>query len=160
MYDQKNYSNNSNDGKEIKHVQERPHKRKWTDKSDTNSTKKRLEYQKQEQRDRCGLCGAPSWSRQHVCPAKMAECRNCKTRGHYEKMCKSTIRVQYVDRTTSSAEGDYWEHHRIHKKNNTTQKKGFHNATLLVKNVQIKIIIDSSSPVTLIPECLFNKITP
>ena len=32
MYDRLNESNNSNDGKEIKHVQERPHKRKWTDK--------------------------------------------------------------------------------------------------------------------------------
>ena len=32
MYDRQNDSNNSNDGKEIKHVQERPYKQKWTEK--------------------------------------------------------------------------------------------------------------------------------
>ena len=31
MYDRLNESNNLNDGKEIKHVQERPYERKWTD---------------------------------------------------------------------------------------------------------------------------------
>ena len=49
MYDRHNDSNNSNDGKEIKHVQERPYKQKWSDKSDTDRTKKRLEYEKQRQ---------------------------------------------------------------------------------------------------------------
>ena len=44
--------------------------------------------------------------------------------------------------------------------NNTKQKKGFYNATLLFNNVPIKFILDSGSPVTLIPECLFGKITP
>ena len=49
MYDRLNDSNNSNDGKEIKHVQERPYKQKWTDKSDTDRTKKKLEHEKQRQ---------------------------------------------------------------------------------------------------------------
>ena len=31
MYDRLNDSNNSNDGRDIKHVQERPQKRKWTE---------------------------------------------------------------------------------------------------------------------------------
>ena len=47
MYDRLNDSNNSNDGKEIKQVQERPYKRKWMDKSDTDGTKRSPEYQKQ-----------------------------------------------------------------------------------------------------------------
>ena len=41
------------------------------------------------------------------------------------------------------------------KKNETKQK----NATLLVNNLPFKFIIDSGSSVTLIPKCLFNKIT-
>ena len=44
MYDQ------LNDGKESKQVQERPYKRNWTDKSDTDRSKKRPDYQKQKQR--------------------------------------------------------------------------------------------------------------
>ena len=33
MYDRLNDSNNSNDGRDIKHVQERPQKRKWHEKN-------------------------------------------------------------------------------------------------------------------------------
>ena len=65
MYDCLNDSNNS---KEIKNVQERQYKRKWTDKSDTDRTKKRPEYQKQKPK------GAPNWSRLHFCPAKTPDC--------------------------------------------------------------------------------------
>ena len=94
-YDRLNESNHSNDGKENKHVQERPYKRKWTDKTDQDKSKRPPENQRYKQRDnRCGQCGAPNWTGQHICPAKMAECRNCKRRGHYEKMCRSTKRVQ------------------------------------------------------------------
>ena len=58
MYDRLNDSNNSNDGKEIEHVQERQHKRKWTVKSNADRTK-RPEYQKQKPRDsRCRQCVA------------------------------------------------------------------------------------------------------
>ena len=69
-------------------------------------------------------------------------------------------RVQYVDRTLSSAEEDNWEYDRIQRIRSTKQKKGFYNATLLVNNILIKFIIDSGSPVTLILECLSSGITP
>ena len=75
-------------------------------------------------------------------------------------MCRSLKLVRYVDRTTSSAEEDIWEYDRIQRIDNTKLKKGFYAATLLVNNVPIKINIESGSPVTLIPECLFSKITP
>ena len=68
-------------------------------------------------------------------------------------------RVQYVDITTSSEEEDNWEYNRIQRIHTTKQKEGFYNATLLVNNIPIKFIIDSGSPITLIPECLFSKIT-
>ena len=161
MYDRLNDSNNSNDWREIKHVQERPYKRKWTEKTDADKMKKRPDYQKQKSKDnRCGQCGAPNWTRKHICPAKSAECRKFKRRGHNEKMCRPMRRVRYVDKTTSSAKEDNWDYEKIQRIENTKQKKDFYNATLLVNNVQIKFIIDSGSPVTLIPECLFNKIPP
>ena len=61
--------------------------------------------------------------------------------------------------TTSSAEEDDWDYDKIQRINDNKQKKDFYNATLLVNNVPIKVIIDSGSPATLIPECLFNDIT-
>ena len=92
---------------------------------------KRPEYQKQKAKDnRCGQCWAPNWPKQHTCPAKTAECKNCKRRGHYEKMCRSRKRVQYVDRTTSSLEEVNWEYDRIQRIDNTKLKKDFYNATL------------------------------
>ena len=69
-------------------------------------------------------------------------------------------RVQYVDKTTSSPEEDNWYYDKIQRIENTKQKKGFYNATLLVNNVLIKFIIDSVSPECILPECLFSKITP
>ena len=74
-------------------------------------------------------------------------------------MCRSRKRVQYIEKTTSSAEEDNWDYNRTQRRYDKEQKKDFYNATLLVNNVPIKFIIDSGSPVTLIPECLFNDIT-
>ena len=61
MYDRLNDSNNSNDGRPVKHVQERPLKRKWSEKSGYERNKKRPDYQGQKYKDNgCGQCGAPS----------------------------------------------------------------------------------------------------
>ena len=90
MYDRLNDSNNSNDGRNVEHVQERPQRRKWSEKSSYERIKKRPEYQKQRYKDnRWGQCGTPNLSRQHICPARIAECRNCKKKGHYEKCADS-----------------------------------------------------------------------
>ena len=92
MYDRLNDSNNSNDRRNIKHVQERPRKRKWSEKASYDKNKKRPEYQKPRYKDnRCGQCGAPNWSTQHICSAKSVDCRNCKKRGNYEKMCITRV---------------------------------------------------------------------
>ena len=99
MDDRLNDSNNSNNGRNLKHVQEKHQKRKWSEKSSYERNKKRPEYQKQKYKDnRCGQCGAPNWSRQHICPARTVECRNCETKGHYEKMCRLPKRIQYKDK--------------------------------------------------------------
>ena len=88
MYDRITESNYSNDGKEIQHIQERQYKRKWSDKSSYERARKKSDSQKPKYKDnRCGQCGSPNWSRMHICTAKYAECRNCKRRGLYEKMC-------------------------------------------------------------------------
>ena len=157
MYDRLNDSNNSNDGRNIKHVQERP-RIKWSEKASYDKNKKRPEYQIPRYKDnRCGQCGAPNWSRQHICPAKSVDCRNCKKREHCEKMCKLPKRTQHVDKVSSSAE-DNWDYNKIQRINNNKKNGEYLHATLLVNNAPIKFIIDSGSPVTLIPQCLFDKL--
>ena len=89
----------------------------------------------------------------------MAECRICKRRGHYEKLCISAKRVQYIEKTTSPAEEDDWDYDKTQRMNDYKQKEDFYKARLLVNNVPIKFIIDSGSPVILFLECLFNHIT-
>ena len=158
MYDRLNDSNNSNDGREVKHVQERPQKRKWQEKASYEKNKRRPEYHKERYKDN-GQCGTPNWTRQHICPAKSVECRNCKKRGHNEKMCRIPKRIQYVDKTTSSAEEDNWDNDKIQKINNSKKKINYIYVTLLVNNAPKKFIIDSGSPVTLIPQRLFDEIT-
>ena len=58
MYDQLNDSNNSNDGRNVKHVQKRPQKGKWSKKSGDGRSKKTTGLSETEaQRNRCGQCG-------------------------------------------------------------------------------------------------------
>ena len=160
MYDRLNDSNNSNDGRDIKHVQERPQKRKWHEKTSYDKNKRRPEYNKERYKDnRCGQCGTPNGTRQHICPAESVECRNCKKRGHYEKMCRIPKKIQHVDKTTSSAEEDNWDYDNIQRINNNKKKNDYIYVNLLVNNAPIKFIIDCGSPVTLIPKRLFNEIT-
>ena len=160
MYDRLNDSNNSNDGRDIKHVQERPQKRKWSERPVYERNKRRPHYHKERYIDnRCGQCGAPNWTRQHICPAKLVECRTCKKRGHYEKMCRIPRRIQRLEKTTSSAEEDNWDYDKIQKINNNKKKGEYIYVTLLVNKAPIKFIIDRGSPVTSIPQSLFNDIT-
>ena len=159
MYDRLNESKNSNDGRGIQHIQERQYKRKWSDKSEYERPRKKLDSQKPHHKDnRCGQCGAPNWSRMNTCPAKSAESGNYKRRGHYEKMCRSIKKTQHIERQSSSAEEDNWVYNKMQKVNGNDQKV-FYNKTFLVNGRPSKFIIDSGSPVTLIPNCLFIKTT-
>ena len=74
-------------------------------------------------------------------------------------MCRIPRRIQHLEKTTSSAEEDNWDYDKIQKINNNKKKGEYIYVTLLVNNVPIKFIIDSGSPVTLIPQSLFNDIT-
>ena len=37
----------------------------------------------------CRFCSKPNWSLGHICPARKAQCNNCKKMGHFAKVCKS-----------------------------------------------------------------------
>ena len=159
MNDRLNDSNNSNDGKKHKTCAGTAPEMKMVRKIQLRKKQKRTEYQRSKYKDnRCGQCGTANWSRQHICPARTVECRNCKKKGHYEKMCRLPRKIQHVDKASSSAEEDNWDNNKIQSINNKKKGDYFH-VTLLVNNAPIKFIVDSGSPVTLIPQRLFNEIT-
>ena len=74
-------------------------------------------------------------------------------------MCRLPKRIQHVDKVSSSAEEDNWDYNKIQRINNNKKNGEYLHTTLLVNNAPIKFIIDSGSPVTLIPQRVFNKIT-
>ena len=88
--------------------------------------------------------------------------------GHYAKCYRSTRKIKTIaDEGTFSADEDDWRpdrKHSIQQKINsmgTKCKNGprFYTKSLLVNNRSIKSIVDTGSPVTLIPKTKFSIIT-
>ena len=117
----------------------------------------------------CNRCGAPNWSRQHECPDRGKKCAKCGKIGHFAKSCRSNKKIYHIqDEETGSAEKDECAPvtiHSIEQKIHSTQPTSisgpeFFTLKALVNNGPINFIIDSGSPVTLIPKSLFDNITP
>ena len=96
------------------------------------------------------------------------EMREMRKHRPLQKAVEQTRVKRIQEHATSSAEEDDWSPNTIYSVNqkihSTRQMKkngpGFFTLTALVKNRPIKFIMDSGSPVTLIPKSLFNRITP
>ena len=159
MYDRLIDSNNSNDEREQNRFRN-SHTKGSGQKNPIRTGKKKTGKPKiQTERQSMRTMRPPYWTRQHVCPEKKNEYKNCKSRGHYEKMCRSMKRVQCVKRTTPSAEQDDGNYNKIQKINDAKQMKSYYNATLLVNNVPSHFIIDSRSTDTLFSESFFNSVS-
>ena len=74
----------------------------------TNQTRKRrslLPDKKMPNRN-CSFWEKPKWSQEHICPARRAQCNNCKKMGHFAKVCKpkTVNRISEVLTTGSNTE--------------------------------------------------------
>ena len=99
----------------------------------------------------CRFCGKPNWSMEHICPARRAQCNNCKNMGHFAKVCKSKTvsRIQKEPPTDSDTES--WPEIDHIQSVNAINRIDFYKAILLVQGQPIEFIIDTGSPVTIIP---------
>ena len=115
-------------------------------------------------------CGNHNWTPAHIpdCPAKNKKCNNCKKIGHFAIVCRSRQRIQHIsERTDSSNAEDQWTPDRIHliqRTINSTHRmdkksENYYTETILVNGRPIKFIVDTGSPVTLIPMAKFNNTT-
>ena len=111
----------------------------------------------------CRFCGKPNWSMEHICPARRAQCNNCKKMGHFAKVCKSKTvsRIQKEPSTDSDTES--WPEIDHIQSVNGINRIDFYKAILLVQGQPIEFIIDTGSPVTIIPPIIntaeLNKTT-
>ena len=156
-YDKLNDSPETEEEKKIRYLNKRKIK-------PTKEPEKPTKFKKVD----CNRCGAPNWSRQHECPARGKKCAKCGKIGHFAKCCRTNKRVNHImEEETSSANEDDWTPNTIHsvkQKIHSTRSinsngPDFFTITALVNNRPIKFIIDSGSPVTIIPKSLFNNIT-
>ena len=99
----------------------------------------------------CRFCGKPNWSMEHICPARRAQCNNCKKMDHFAKVCKSKTvsRIQKGPSTDSDTES--WPEIDHIQSVNGINRIDFYKAILLVQGQPIEFIIDTGSPVTIIP---------
>ena len=162
MYEKMNESKDSEEGTKIKHV----------DRKRTYQRPQKGGQNKFRKVD-CIRCIAPNGNKSHDCPAKTKKCLSCGKIGHYARFCRSKQktdrRIKHIqqDSEATSAEEDNWTPNKIHSINNTVHSTGqlskdgqpFFTVTVLVNNRPIKFIIDSGSPVTLIPKQKFNGIS-
>ena len=97
----------------------------------------------------CHFCGKPNWSLEHVCPARRAQCNNCKKTGHFAKVCKSKTvsRVQNEPSTDSNTES--WPEIDHIQSVNGINRIDFYKAILLIQGQPREFIIEIGPPVTI-----------
>ena len=108
----------------------------------------------------CRFCNASNWTPMHKCPALDANCNKCGQKGHYANVCrKKTNNNRMVKRLTenelnerkepSSESEDSIHHIKEIKKIDETNKH--FTTTLTINGVMKEFIIDTGSPISLMP---------
>ena len=99
----------------------------------------------------CHFCGKPNWSLEHICRARRAQCNNCKKMGHFAEVCKSKTVSRIQKETTTESSTESWPEIDHIQSVNGINRIDFYKAILLVHGQPIDFIIDTGSPVTIIP---------
>ena len=108
----------------------------------------------------CRFCNAPNWSPIHKCPTLQANCNKCGKKDHFPKACRQRL---YINRTVkrltedktqqpneSTSESEESVHH-IKEVRTIEEKKKHYTATIRMNGVKKKFIIDTGSPITIMP---------
>ena len=124
----------------------------------TNQVRKRkpqFNEKKKFSNRNCCFRGKPNWSLENICPARRAQCNNCKKMGHFVKVCKSKTVSQINEETSSDSYTEPWPEIGRFQSVNGINRVDFYKPILLFQGQQIEFIIDTGSPVTIIPP-IFN----
>ena len=108
----------------------------------------------------CRYCGAPNWTPLHKCPAQEINCNKCGRKGHYAKVCRQkyannrTVKKltdeETDDRDETSSDSEESIHH-IREIKKLEEKNKHYTATVKINEKKKKFIIDTGSPITIMP---------
>ena len=108
----------------------------------------------------CRFCNAQNWTSMHKCPALEANCNKCGKKGHYTKVCRQkfnnnrTVKRLTEEETNepneSTSDSDVSIHHIKEIKKINEMNKHF-TATVQINGIKKEFIIDTGSPVSIIP---------
>ena len=99
----------------------------------------------------CHFCGKPNWSLEHICPLQRSQCNNCKKMGHFAKVFKAKTVNQIQNEPSTDSNTESWPEIDHIQAVNGINRIDFYKAKLLVQGQSIEVIIDTGSPVTIIP---------
>ncbi|KAI2647390.1 Transposon Tf2-8 polyprotein [Labeo rohita] len=128
-------------------VAERP----WTKEKYRRGSEKR----KEDTANECGRCGKTGHKDIRRCPAADTECRKCKRKGHWARMCKSKT-VRQVTTKEMSEESFYLG--AVSNKSDTEKAKW--TVSLKIGDTPVTFNIDTGADVTVMNTVTFGKLNP
>ena len=108
----------------------------------------------------CRFCKVPNWSPIHKCQALQANCNKCGKKGHFAKACRQrtynsrTVKRLIEDETQQPNESTSEPEESIHhiKEIKAIEENNKHQmATIKINGVKKEFIIDTGSPITIMP---------
>ncbi len=101
----------------------------------------------------CGRCGKPQTHSLNNCPARDAECRTCKKKGHFAAVCKTKKKIDEIYQG-DEAESIETVFLGVVKSENSTD---VWQRPIIINGKQIIFKLDTGAVVTAIPERLYSK---
>ena len=121
------------------------------------ATKKKATFMAKKNTERnCHFCGKSNWTPDYICPERKAKCNNCKKSGHFAKVCRSRT-VNRIQEENTGSNTESWREIDYIQSVNGINRVDFYKAILLVNGQPIEFIIDTGSPVTIIPPIITPK---
>ncbi len=101
----------------------------------------------------CGRCGKPQTHSLNNCPARDAECRTCKKKGHFAAVCKTKKKIDEIYQG-DEAESIGTVFLGVVKSENSTD---VWQRPIIINGEQIIFKLDTGAAVTAIPERLYSN---
>ena len=104
-------------------------------------------------REQCSRCGRYPAHKKDQCPAKDQICRKCNKRGHFQVMCRSTVKVRGIQTSIGSGDNAFL--------GALTEESTTHDPwaiTVSLEGKPVTLHIDTGAEVTIITEQMWKSV--